>query len=372
MRNGFNTFRKDRHIQRGGGVLLAVRNHLPCSRRFDLEVEAEMLALEICLTHKIRVVAAAFYRSPNSDADTFLFQLRQFLDKHSRTGLSNLIVTGDFNFPNIDWYTGSPFRSDPSTEELCNILGDFFLIQKNMSPTRGLGLTEGNILDLVLTNNEFLVRDVSVHPNAFDSDHSPLTFTLVAKSNEDQRMCRGKCAATRKRISLACGRLYITDIPWESVISDCPFEDCLTRFPDMLFSAINQFIPQVTRRRRSRPPWISNEIMKLIRKKKKLWKRMKASGSPDLFLNFKEMRKITKKHIHLNYTQYLKNLHMKLKTDPKLFWLFHAMKSKQKRIPEIVYYNETHSTNPARKVELFNQFFRTVYSAPTSEKNISH
>ena len=95
---------------------------------------------------------------------------------------------------------------------------------------------------------------------------------------------------------------------------------------------------------------------------------MKASGSPDLFLNFKEMRKITKKHIHLNYTQYLKNLHMKLKTDPKLFWLFHAMKSKQKRIPEIVYYNETHSTNPARKVELFNQFFRTVYSAPTSEK----
>ena len=208
--DGSNIFRKDRHIQRGGGVLLAVRNHLPCSRRFDLEVEAEMLALEICLTHKIRVVAAAFYRSPNSDADTFLFQLRQFLDKYSRTGLSNLIVTGDFNFPNIDWYTGSPFRSDPSTEEPCNILGDFFLIQKNMSPTRGLGITEGNILDLVLTNNEFLIRDVSVHPNAFDSDHSPLTFTLVAKSNEDQRMCRGKCAATRKRISLACGRLYIT------------------------------------------------------------------------------------------------------------------------------------------------------------------
>ena len=158
-------------------------------------------------------------------------------------------------------------------------------------------------------------------------------------------------------------------IPWESVISDCPFEDCLTRFQDILFSAINQFIPQVTLRRRSRPPWISNEIMKLIRKKKKLWKRMKASGSPDLYLKFKEMRKITKKHIHLSYVQYLKNLSMKLKTDPKLFWSFHSMKSRRKRIPEIVYYNEMQSTNPATKVELFNrQFFRTVYSAPTSEK----
>ena len=68
--------------------MLAVRNDLPCSRRFDLEVEAEMLALEICLTHKIRVVVVALYRSPNSDSDTFLFQLRQFLDKYSMTNKS--------------------------------------------------------------------------------------------------------------------------------------------------------------------------------------------------------------------------------------------------------------------------------------------
>ena len=366
LMDDFNIFRKDRHIQRGGGVLLAVRNHLPCTRRFDLEVEAEMLALEICLTHKIRVVVAVFYRSPNSDADTFLFQLRQFLDKYSRTGLLNLIVTGDFNFPNIDWYTGSSFRSDPSADEFCNILGDFFLIQKNMFATRGLCNTKGNILDLVLTNNEFLVRDVSVHPNAFDSDHFPLTFTLVAETNRPQNVQR-KVYCYKKADFIGL-REILHHIPWESVISDCPFEDCLTRFQDILFSAINQCIPQVTLRRRSRPPWISNEIMKLIRKKKKLWKRMKASGSSNLFLKFKEMRKITKKHIHLSYIQYLKDLSVKLKTDPKLFWSFHSMKSKRKRIPEIVYYNETHSTNPTTKVELFNQFFRSVYSAPISEK----
>ena len=37
---------------------------------------------------------------------------------------------------------------------------------------------------------------------------------------------------------------------------------------------------------------------------------MKASGSPDLILKFKEMRKITKKHIHLSYIQCLKNLYI--------------------------------------------------------------
>lgn len=87
-------------------------------------------------------------------------------------------------------YTGSPFRSDPRTKEFYNILGDFFPINRDMSATHGLCITEGNILDLVFTNNEFLVGDVSVHPNAFDSDHFPLAFTLVAKSNRPKNVQR--------------------------------------------------------------------------------------------------------------------------------------------------------------------------------------
>ena len=122
---------------------------------------------------KVLYCAIGFYKETNEQ------RMKTFhLDDMQQTETRIQMI---INFPNIDWYTGSPFRSDPSTEEFCHILGDFFLIQKNMSTTRGLGITEGNILDLVLTNNEFLVRDVSVHPNA-----------------------------TRKQISLACGRLYIT------------------------------------------------------------------------------------------------------------------------------------------------------------------
>ena len=73
---GFNIFCRDRHIQRGSGVLLAVRNHLTCSGQFDVEIEVEMLALAISLTHKNRVVVAVFYRSPNSDADNFFVSVK--------------------------------------------------------------------------------------------------------------------------------------------------------------------------------------------------------------------------------------------------------------------------------------------------------
>ena len=126
-----------------------------------------------------------------------------------------------------------------------------------------------------------------------------IVITFVAKSNRSKNV-QWKVYCYKKADFTGLWET-LHHIPWESLISDCPFDDCLTRFQDILFSAINQFISQATLCRRSRPPWISNEIMKLIRKKKQLWKRMKAGGSPDLLLKFKEMRKITKKHIHLSY-----------------------------------------------------------------------
>ena len=103
------------------------------------------------------------------------------LVKYSRTGLSNLVVTGDFNFPHIDWNLGCPTK--PDSEDFCNILDDFFLVQKNLHATRDLRNSgpSGNILDLVLTNNDILVEDVVVHPHAFDSDHHPLTFKFHAE-----------------------------------------------------------------------------------------------------------------------------------------------------------------------------------------------
>ena len=97
---------------------------------------------------------------------------------------------------------------------------------------------------------------------------------------------------------------------------------------------------------------------------------MKVCRSVDFYLKFKELRKMTKKLIHSSYLQCLKTLSVKLKEDPKQFWLFHSIKSKR-RIPETVRYNGMPSTDPARKVNLFNQFFRTVYSVPSVERNYS-
>ena len=69
--------------------------------------------------------------------------------------------------------------------------------------------------------------------------------------------------------------------------------------------------------------------MKLIRKKKRLWKNLKTNGSADLFLKFKDLRRKTKKLINSRYQQYLQSFAKRI--------------PKAKRIPETVIYGDPRS-----------------------------
>ena len=59
-------FRKDRPDNAYGGVIIYVKNNIPCKRRTDLEVDGvESVWLEIRLKNKT-VLLGKFYRAPNS------------------------------------------------------------------------------------------------------------------------------------------------------------------------------------------------------------------------------------------------------------------------------------------------------------------
>ena len=88
------------------------------------------------------------------------------------TNIVHYLITGDFNLPDINWNTLS------STSQLSNVFCDLVfnlnLAQLNVKPTH----IHGNILDLILTNNEEIILNITVHPQeAFllCSDHYPIT-----------------------------------------------------------------------------------------------------------------------------------------------------------------------------------------------------
>ena len=75
------------------------------------------------------------------------------------------VIVGDMNFPDIKWRTGS---SGAKGRRFMETVEDKFLTQHVDDATHD----SGNILDLIISSNEELVRDVEMIGKLGKSDHA--------------------------------------------------------------------------------------------------------------------------------------------------------------------------------------------------------
>ena len=95
-----------------------------------------------------------------------------------------------------------------------------------------------------------------------------------------------------------------------------------------MLTTVDQNVPKLKLRGISRPPWIDKDVgLRLVRKKKAMWKSLKSNTSLKLTsrLSFLES-KSSMSLISSKFCQYLKSLLDKLKPNPKMFFLsFHSL-----------------------------------------------
>jgi hypothetical protein len=95
----------------------------------------------------------------------------------------DLIIGGDFNLPHISWDTNSPSRQCPNEEKemlatLNTLCSELHLTQVIKEPTH----YQGNILDLVFTNNTNLIHNTIVTSTIRSiSHHSMVTIQTQYK-----------------------------------------------------------------------------------------------------------------------------------------------------------------------------------------------
>ena len=88
----------------------------------------------------------------------------------------HVLLIGDFNAPDIKWDIYSCVST--SSDLLCDFVVDHNLTQLVKEPTH----IHNNILDLLITNNDDLINDITVHPMgdfSVHSDHYIITFSLI-------------------------------------------------------------------------------------------------------------------------------------------------------------------------------------------------
>ena len=160
---GYNISRCDRRDRIGGGVCLYIKDNIGFEELLSHSnsvCEALILRLK-----NPDLILVNIYRPPNASCEDFndiLNEVRKCTNKLPAP-LSNIIIAGDFNFPNTEW--DSITISCNQAAKLKDLTDSLFLRQYVMSPTRNQ-----NILDLVFSNDELIASVES--RKTFMSDHN--------------------------------------------------------------------------------------------------------------------------------------------------------------------------------------------------------
>ena len=342
----------------GGGVLIAVKANLDIvSKEIKLPSGSEMLAVELTLSSGEKTVICTCYRvgtlgEPNHNR--IVSNLRSIL--HKRTP-PKLHIIGDLNLANTTWVNlSTPIPIEQLFIDSFNNLG---LKQCIFNPTH----VKGNTLDILLTNSESYIDNLTVlDRNAVcKSDHFPVTFTIKGKVRS-RKIPKRKCFNFKKANWTELNRA-LCNTDW-SYLHCCEVELGWTYFKSHLFQLVNTFIPTVTVKSDSQPPWFDSEAFTAWRDKEHLRTKFNRSKSQIDELKYSKSR--------LKFKQTMAQKMRDNLTDSddsalisKKFWSYVKSTSKSSRIPECVSFKEQLRTGPADQANLFNDFFFEQFSAPS-------
>ena len=211
---GFRLNRMDRANEvKKGGVALYIREDL--SHMFGDVQGASVSNTEfLCMAStKMNLVVCVLYRPDGEEGLTAAIEAIKSYVHERAPPLPNIIIMGDFNFPQIDWKTGIITGAHRSGTEkraahaLCEFAEDLCLLQVIDKPTRAQ-----NILDLVFTNNEEIIHSWRVADTDL-GDHRMITVSILLPSVESQR-----CPDRGNRFSRL--NFYSPKVNWQALSTD--------------------------------------------------------------------------------------------------------------------------------------------------------
>ena len=247
---------------RGGGLLVYAKTGLKILAA-DKVVEFNQYAKFLINDITVYLI----YRPPSGGV-TSIAGLTEVVKKVEK----NSILIGDFNLPEIDWSTG---QTAARSREFVAANEERFLDQMVSFSTH----TKGNILDLLLTNIPERVLNVEEMGHLGHSDHSMILATIGVSGGgghtpEKELYDWAKSDWASMRRSLA-------EVNWRDELKDKDGNEAWTVLRDRITAVVDRYVPKRRRRNNAKPAWLNREILRAIRRKKRLWTRAKDGDRKD-------------------------------------------------------------------------------------------
>ena len=294
-------------------------------------------------------------------------EFKDFIKKaRYRRGVTGIIVAGDLNLSKTDWDSYS--SSDSTEQAFLDSFANFGLAQLINVPTHKLG----NTLDLVLTDKPGLISDVLISDfkKPCQSDHFCVSFSLSCSIKRIKYPKRE--VYNYKRANWEALNSDLNSVDWDSVLQG-DIHLAWQSFKKILLSIMDKHIPKIKIGGFCQPSWFDAETHQSCRDKERLHQEYKGTTDPVLrlsrYLKFSSARKKFKDIVSRKMGESFED-----DDDPSLitkkFWGYVKATANSTRIPELVYFEDSHKSNPQDKAELFNDFFYRQFSE-SSEYNIS-
>ncbi|KAM7312669.1 uncharacterized protein ISCGN_009574 [Ixodes scapularis] len=348
-------YRRDRG-GRGGGVLVAAPTGFTVDRRHDLEhPHLEAIFPDLYTPQGIVLLGCVY--CPPSTRDAAYKLLDASLTCALLKPYRDVLIIGDFN-SHIDWWShDEPFPGDAIDDFLLDTTSSAGRLQVCHSPTY---LPRSSFLDLVFTTDITKVLSCDVYPSLSGSDHMAVEVSFATSLPRKGHFARTTWRFHETDHSHLANLAHLA--PWCMTTAG---SDCLSDFDlwcDFASAIQRESIPHSLRStRRKRAPWITHEIIKAASQKRALFKKAARLQCAETLRAAKDLQRTLKAAIHTSHISYARNVALKAREDPKLFWSYMSRLQTSSNKPTFV--NNVPLTSPRDIAQSFAQHFAGVFNA---------
>ena len=349
---GYSLFSCERSERAGGGVLLYVKSYLHPQEITKPRISNIDIKYVQILSGPEKFILALVYRPPaqNSNVDNELYEQIMDICNHN-----DAIMFGDFNLPVTMW--GGTLNSHSGCELYSNIL-ESSLYQHIHEPTRG-----ESILDIVLSTNDNQINNIDIGPEFSTSDHRTVSFNINCKIGQHNNSYEK--VPDFQRADFDKLRRILENTDWSEIYRTQDVEQAWNAFIDILSNAITECIPMRDRRPAcvTKPRWWNIDIRNILLAKKCAYRRYKSTQSQADKLEYKRIRRETKRLIKMS--KKLQELHIasNCKENPKEFFRYIGEKKVLKStIGPLLSAEGEVITNEKEMADILNDYFASVFT----------
>ena len=310
------------------------------------------------------LLVGCIYRSPSNDGDkdaamksaTITAQVvKAAFEKNN-----NVVMAGDFNYKEIDWDNEHAPTNKEHQANFINALQECYMYQHVTEPTRFRSNETPNLLDLILSSEESMIKDLVYRPPLGESDHICLRFNVMCGKQEFATEDPKKRNFFKTDYAAVAEELRKYD--WVSMLTG-NFDDDYKLFFDILEQVMMKYTPLKTPRRKKKNLYMTRESRIMKNKKLRLWRKFLLTRSTYDHNNyircknsFRALSRKLRRDFELEITK-------DMKEKPKHFWNYATSRLKtREKISSLAKPDGTTAKTAQDKAETLNNFFASVFT----------